>query len=852
MGLRFRKRVKIAPGVYLNMSKSGVSTTLKAGKGLSVNMGKDGTYLNTGIPGTGVYSREKISGNKQTNVMTNNKGNDNSGCWFGLWGLLSLVSLGAFIVGWFAEMDEVTAVGAGGFILFGVFAYISNAIGKKRTRKSFEEKTVENISKKMSQSLMSETDANTTSREVHEPQMEALSNRQKMAGVRPRPIVTKENVEKLLAPREKPKVFVPDDYDPLFSKAMQLVVDENTASMAFLQRKLQIGATRAGKIMEELEQSRVVGGQNGNRPRKVLIQEPTDADLIAVARYVISSNIVLDSLIQGVLNMGYERVRKSLVILEKAGIVSAPNQFNHRSVLVYNEKEFQRLVNEKLQKDLDRSLHNIENLKKETAQLISEAERILSNSQRQDHDELIVADEIFELCQQLGDSHDFTEELSKHYININGSDGKPLFGENGKVRSLFFLDIAHCYLEMVGKVDLKQEDGLGILYLMFRLFSPGTSIPHDRQHLDVIKGTLPNGAESIINQMKVKPFFKDGEIDFTVAAILNRCDKNAYNKYLTLLFRYCSLIAKSDGNVTDKEQRFLDHIAQLRTISTSRQEKVTIQNVQSMKQNGIAELDGLIGLDSVKQEVRTMANFIKIQQSRQQQGLKVSHVSYHCVFTGNPGTGKTTVARILAGIYNELGVLKKGHLVETDRSGLVAEYVGQTAVKTNKVIDNALDGVLFIDEAYSLIAGSGNDYGHEAIATLLKRMEDDRERLIVILAGYGEEMKQFIDSNPGLQSRFNRYIKFPDYSADELRLIFHRYVQKNDYEITPEADEKIKDLLEEAVGHKDKNFGNGRYVRNLFEKTLEQQANRLATVEHPTLKQLKEICPTDIIDGFGQ
>ena len=277
-------------------------------------------------------------------------------------------------------------------------------------------------------------------------------------------------------------------------------------------------------------------------------------------------------------------------------------------------------------------------------------------------------------------------------------------------------------------------------------------------------------------------------------------------------------------------------------------EGVTVQKAPALseKYDGIAELDGLIGLDSVKQEVRTMSNFIKVQLTRQQQGLKATQVSYHCVFTGNPGTGKTTVARILAGIYNELGVLKKGHLVETDRSGLVAEYVGQTAVKTNKVIDSALDGVLFIDEAYSLVTGSGNDYGNEAIATLLKRMEDNRDRLIVILAGYGNEMKQFIDSNPGLQSRFNRYIHFPDYNAGELLQIFARYAQKNDYDISAEAQEKLKSLLEDAVNNKDKNFGNGRFVRNLFEKTLERQANRLSGVERPTLSQLKEILPVDI------
>lgn len=202
--------------------------------------------------------------------------------------------------------------------------------------------------------------------------------------------------------------------------------------------------------------------------------------------------------------------------------------------------------------------------------------------------------------------------------------------------------------------------------------------------------------------------------------------------------------------------------------------------------NPLKELEALIGLANVKTEVTNIYNLVKIQKVRATKGLNAPDISYHCVFTGNPGTGKTTVARLVAQIYKQLGILSKGHLIETDRSGLVAEYVGQTAVKTNKIIDSALDGVLFIDEAYSLVQnGGGNDFGLEAIATLLKRMEDNRDRLVVILAGYSDEMKQFIDSNPGLQSRFNRYTHFEDYSADELTSIYEFNLAKFDYQMTP-------------------------------------------------------------------
>ena len=230
------------------------------------------------------------------------------------------------------------------------------------------------------------------------------------------------------------------------------------------------------------------------------------------------------------------------------------------------------------------------------------------------------------------------------------------------------------------------------------------------------------------------------------------------------------------------------------------------------------ELDELIGLKQVKEEVHSLANFVKLQKQREKQGLKKPKMSYHLVFTGSPGTGKTTVARIVARIYKDLGVLKKGHTVETDRSGLVANYIGQTATKTNAIVDSALNGVLFIDEAYALVPQNpSQDYGQEAISTLLKRMEDDRDKLVVIIAGYTNEMQRFIDSNPGLQSRFNRYINFPDYTSAELTDIFKMYMKKNQYTLAPDAEVYLKERFAYVVAHKDRNFGNARFARNVFE-----------------------------------
>lgn len=264
------------------------------------------------------------------------------------------------------------------------------------------------------------------------------------------------------------------------------------------------------------------------------------------------------------------------------------------------------------------------------------------------------------------------------------------------------------------------------------------------------------------------------------------------------------------------------------------------------------ELDELIGLEQVKEEVRTLANFVKIQKQREAKGLKTPKMSYHLVFTGSPGTGKTTIARIVARIYKDLGVLKKGHTVETDRSGLVAAYVGQTAIKTNALVDSALNGVLFIDEAYALVPEQkANDYGQEAISTLLKRMEDDRDKLVVIIAGYTNEMKRFIDSNPGLRSRFNRYINFPDYTGNELAQIFMMYMRKNQYTLSKDAEGYLKQRFDDAVAHKDRNFGNARYARNVFEKSIQAQANRLAGEKNLDKDKLTEITINDLKSGFA-
>ena len=261
----------------------------------------------------------------------------------------------------------------------------------------------------------------------------------------------------------------------------------------------------------------------------------------------------------------------------------------------------------------------------------------------------------------------------------------------------------------------------------------------------------------------------------------------------------------------------------------------------------LAELDGLCGLAKVKEDVKGLINLVKVRKLRQEAGLPVPPMSLHLVFMGNPGTGKTTVARLLSKIYHAVGVLSKGQLVEVDRSGLVAGFVGQTALKTQEAIDKALGGVLFIDEAYALAnQDNANDFGREAIEVLLKGMEDHRDDLIVIVAGYTDLMANFIHANPGLESRFNKYFYFEDYDGGQLAEIFRSICRKNGYELDEAADKAVAEAFQVLYERRDENFGNARDVRNVFEAAVACQANRVASMEAPEKKDLMALTVADL------
>lgn len=476
------------------------------------------------------------------------------------------------------------------------------------------------------------------------------------------------------------------------------------------------------------------------------------------------------------------------------------------------------------------------------------------------------------LIKEVSSFYDFLVELNrstrcrnilKSFPGMENLDsGKNSFTVNHRLALIVYCDLMDCYRSLGHDVTaLCGLEGCGYAMMIVKLINKGFDLNRfkdleSRKKLMSIVSELYYTAKAKIN---IDGHENEYRFAFLFGTIKE--EREWSNRYLTHLYRWASLIAKADGFVTEDESVVLRKIMSDKSENEQKGVKVSCPHSSDEKPDSkdaktdkdevtdpFDELDSLVGLAPVKTEVKSLVSFIKIQQRRVKSGLKSAPLSYHCVFTGNPGTGKTTVARILADIYRDLGVVKKGHLVETDRSGLIGEYVGQTAVKTNKVIDSALDGVLFIDEAYSLIQSGGNDYGAEAIATLLKRMEDDRDRLVVILAGYSREMKLFIDSNPGLQSRFNRYIEFPDYSAKELAEIFLRTAEKCQYVCDNDVVASIETIMESAVAEKDKNFGNGRFVRNLFERAIQRQAVRLSSVAPLTKEMLSQLTLHDL--GF--
>ena len=338
----------------------------------------------------------------------------------------------------------------------------------------------------------------------------------------------------------------------------------------------------------------------------------------------------------------------------------------------------------------------------------------------------------------------------------------------------------------------------------------------------------------------------DGVVSEAEAGFVNACSDT--------LLALCERDGLSGDRPALKADEFVTHVpapAQPPTevVPAAEQEETPLPESEPTLEDLLAELDGLCGLEQVKQDVKSLINLVKVRRLREEAGLPVPPMSLHLVFLGNPGTGKTTVARLLAKLYHAIGVLPKGQLVEVDRSGLVAGFVGQTALKTQEVIQKAIGGVLFIDEAYALVnQDNGNDFGREAVEVLLKNMEDHRKDLVVIVAGYSQLMEKFIHSNPGLESRFNKYFYFEDYDGAQLFTILQSMCDKNGYVLTPEGEALARRELMDLYEDRDENFGNARDVRNLFEQAVARQSDRVARLEAPTREQLMELRPEDLTE----
>ncbi|MCR5222408.1 MAG: AAA family ATPase [Lachnospiraceae bacterium] len=319
--------------------------------------------------------------------------------------------------------------------------------------------------------------------------------------------------------------------------------------------------------------------------------------------------------------------------------------------------------------------------------------------------------------------------------------------------------------------------------------------------------------------------------------------------------RYTGTIRKIKGiedylKEFDEEQklqqvRVAELYSKIKARRADKKEKEDRERENHDKSYYIEQLNNLIGLESIKKDVKELISLVEMQKYRRKHGMKDLPVSRHLVFMGNPGTGKTTVARILAKLYRSIGVLEKGQLVETDRGDLVAGYVGQTALKTKEKIEEAMGGILFIDEAYTLNK-EGNDFGQEAIDTILKAMEDNRDKFIVIVAGYPKLMEEFINSNPGLKSRFSKYFNFPDYTEDELYAVFNNFCKEYDYSVDPDADMFIRSRIIELERKKGENFANARDVRNMFEKIISNQATRVMNTAGLTRKEMMTIIEEDL------
>ncbi|WP_199912753.1 AAA family ATPase [Aquimarina aquimarini] len=456
-------------------------------------------------------------------------------------------------------------------------------------------------------------------------------------------------------------------------------------------------------------------------------------------------------------------------------------------------------------------------------------------------------DKAVAICKELNGNNEFKKTVTST-IHDNAQQGVAYKAEHVLLHDI--VKIVDDFIKLhTTSNTIETKIKFILVYFYEKLQGKDLSAAYDLPKINQL--VVSSQFDKNVSTIRETSFFEPAEIlktEFVLPSILSKIGSDQLLPIGAFLHRIASLIVNADGKINEKEKGFLKQ-----TTHRINHPKIFVQkaSVNEVPENDtleivLGELNELIGLDAIKKNVEDLTNFLKIQKIREEKGLKASNNTLHAVFMGPPGTGKTTVARMLGRMYKHLGYLEKGHLVETDRAGMVAGYVGQTAIKADEIIKSALGGVLFIDEAYSLTSGGLNDFGTEAIEVLLKRMEDHRDNIVVVVAGYPDEMQGFIQTNPGLQSRFNRYFEFDHFTAHALLDIFKLFAKKADFKLTPDAEEKLMEILDRVYEKRHRGFGNARTIRNLFEKIIERQANRIVSITPITEEILMTLTEDDI------